>query len=168
MSDVFDQMITAGRSFFAGLEHSNEKGWFEAHKSTFKAEIETPAKLLVELFAEDLSRLTGRSHTGKLGRIYRDTRFSADKSPYNPYLHAYWESAQAAPGWLFRITADGPEFLTGLHGMDSPALTRFRAAVDRDGDVLEEALISRRLTFASVKGSPWAVDTYFPDRLAGL
>jgi uncharacterized protein (TIGR02453 family) len=150
MSDGFDQMIATGRSFFAGLARNNEKDWFEANKASFKDGIEAPAKLLVELFAEDLSRLTGVSHSGKVGRIYRDTRFSADKTPYNTYLHAYWESSQAAPGWLFRLTATGPELLTGLHGMDSAALTRFRAAVDRDGDALEEAIAEARAGGADI------------------
>ena len=150
MSDGFQQMIATGRRFFAELEQNNTKDWFDAQKATFKDGIEAPAKLLVALFAEDLTRLTGRSHTGKVGRIYRDTRFSADKTPYNTYLHAYWESSTAAPGWLFRVTARGPEFLTGLHGMDGPALTRYRAAVDRDGDALEDAIAEARAAGAGI------------------
>lgn len=150
MSDGFDQMITSSRSFFAGLFENNNKDWFEAHKSTFKNEIEAPAKLLAELLAEDLSRLTGVSHTGKVGRIYRDTRFSNDKTPYNTYLHVYWESRQDAPGWLMRVTVTGPEFLTGLHGMDSAALARFRAAVDSDGDALEASIDKARAGGADI------------------
>lgn len=150
MSDGFEQMIATGRSFFAMLEQNNRKDWFDAHKATFKEEIEAPARLLVALFAKDLTRLTGRSHSGKLGRIYRDTRFSRDKTPYNTYLHAHWESAQAAPGWLFRVTADGPEILTGLHGMDAAALARFRVAVDRDGAALEQAIAGAEAAGAGI------------------
>jgi uncharacterized protein (TIGR02453 family) len=150
MTDGFQQMIATGRRFFVELEENNTKAWFDAHKATFKDGIEAPAKLLVELFAEDLSRLTGQSHGGKVGRIHRDTRFSADKTPYNTYLHAYWESREAAPGWLFRVTACGPEFLTGLHGMDGPALTRYRAAVDRDGAALEDAIATAQAAGAGI------------------
>lgn len=140
MSDGFERMIATGRSLFAKLEQNNHKDWFDTHKATFKDGTEAPARLLVALFAEDLTRLIGRSHSGRLGRIYRDTRFSRDKTPYNTCLHACWESVQAAPGWLFRVTAQCPAIPTGLHGMDAAALARFRAAVDRDGTALERAI----------------------------
>ncbi|MFN6978994.1 MAG: DUF2461 domain-containing protein [Gemmobacter sp.] len=141
MSDGFDAMIAAARRFLGELEGNNTRDWFEAHKPRFKAEIEGPAKLLVTLLAEDLSRLTGIGHIGKLGRIYRDVRFSRDKSPYNTYIHAYWEQgAGAGPGWLLRVAPEGATFLTGLHALDADGLARYRAAVDRDGDGLRAAI----------------------------
>lgn len=145
MSDGFDAMIAEGRGFFAELARNNDRAWFEPRKPWFKTVIEGPTHLLAILFAEDLARLTGRAHAGKVGRIYRDTRFSADKSPFNPYLHAYWTpSGGTGPGWLFRITADGAQMMTGLHDLDTPGLAQFRAAVDRDGPGLTAALQAAR------------------------
>lgn len=141
MSDGFSEMISTARTFLGGLEQNNDRDWFEARKPTFKADIEAPLKLLTDLFAEDLGRLTGVPHSGKVGRIYRDVRFSKDKSPYNTHVHAYWmQAGEKGPGWLFHINASGAKLMTGLHALDPAGLAQFRAAVDRDGDALQSAI----------------------------
>ena len=141
MSDGFETMVARSRTFLAELAQNNDRVWFDAHKQAFKTEIEGPAKLLTELFAEDLSRLTGAAHEGKMGRIYRDVRFSKDKSPYNTYLHCYWRGGgHPAQGWLLNIRADGVELMTGLHALDPDGVRQYRAAVHRDGDALVKAM----------------------------
>lgn len=141
MSDGFTQMVTAAQGFLGGLRANNNRDWFDAHKATFKSDIEAPLKLLAEIFAEDLSRRTGASHTGKMGRIYRDVRFSKDKSPYNTHVHAHWaHQGFAGPGWLLHIDADRAQLMTGLHALDPDGLLRYRAAVDRDGDAVQAAI----------------------------
>jgi len=145
MADGFSTMIATSIRFMGDLAQNNTRDWFEDHKARFKAEIEAPLKLLADLFAEDLSRLTGRGHSGKVGRIYRDVRFSKDKSPYNTHVQAYWvPSGGSGPGWLFRIDATGAVLMTGLHDVDPDGLSRYRAAVDRDGDALQAALDEAR------------------------
>ncbi|MDE4147117.1 DUF2461 domain-containing protein [Phaeobacter gallaeciensis] len=141
MSDGFTQMIDTSRTFLGALALNNDRDWFEAHKKAFKSEVEAPLKLLTDLFAEDISLATGKSHTGKVGRIYRDVRFSKDKSPYNTHVHAYWMQANSArPGWLLHIDAGGAKIMTGLHALDADGLMQYRKAVDRDGDALKEAI----------------------------
>ena len=141
MSDGFETMVARSRTFLAELAQNNDRVWFDAHKQAFKTEIEGPAKLLTELFAEDLSRLTGAAHEGKMGRIYRDVRFSKDKSPYNTYLHCYWRGGgHPAQGWLLNIRTERVELMTGLHALDTDGVRQYRAAVDRDGDALIEAM----------------------------
>ncbi len=151
MTDGFADMITTARRFLGGLADNNNRDWFEDHKPTFKADIEAPLKLLTDLFAEDLSRLTGKSHAGKVGRIYRDVRFSKDKSPYNTHVHAYWmPSGGMGAGWLLHIDASGAKLMTGLHDLDPDGLARYRAAVDRDGDALQDAIDAGRAKGADV------------------
>lgn len=141
MSDGFEGWIVRSKTFLADLARNNERTWFDAHKQVFKTEIEAPAKLLTQLFADDLSRLTGQGHEGKMGRIYRDVRFAKDKSPYNTYLHCYWQGGgQPGPGWLLNIRAEGAELMTGLHALDADGVQLYRSAVDRDGDELAKAI----------------------------
>jgi uncharacterized protein (TIGR02453 family) len=141
MSDGFTQMIATSRSFLGELALNNDRDWFEQHKKTFKTEIEAPLKLLTDLFSEDISRATGKSQTGKVGRIYRDVRFSKDKSPYSTHIHAYWMQAKGTgPGWLLHIDADGAKIMTGLHALDADGLMHYRKAVERDGDALRDAI----------------------------
>jgi len=141
MPDGFTEMVTTARRFLGELEHNNQRDWFDRHKAQFKSEIDAPLKLLTTLFEEDLSRLTGVAHTGKVGRIYRDVRFSKDKSPYNTHVHAYWmQAGGTGPGWLLRIDPAGVQIMTGLHALDADGIARYRAAVDRDGDSLEAVI----------------------------
>ncbi|MGC9523170.1 MAG: DUF2461 domain-containing protein [Anaerolineae bacterium] len=143
MSDGFEVWIVRSKTFLADLARNNERTWFDAHKQVFKNEIEAPAKLFTQLFADDLSRLTGQGHEGKMGRIYRDVRFSKDKNPYNTYLHCYWQGGgQPGPGWLLNVQAEGAELMTGLHALDADGVRLYRTAVDRDGDKLAAAIES--------------------------
>ena len=137
MSDGLEAMIARSRTFLAELEQNNDRAWLDAHKPVFKTEIEAPAKLLTELFEEDLSRLTGVGHEGKMGRIYRDLRFSKDKSLYNTYLHCYWRGGgHPAQGWLLNIRPEAVDLMTGLHALDADGVRQYRTALDRDGDAL--------------------------------
>jgi uncharacterized protein (TIGR02453 family) len=141
MSDGFTDIITAARPILTALAQHNTRETFEPLKPGFKAEVEGPAKLLSDLFSEDLSRITGAGHSGKMGRIYRDVRFSKDKSPFNTYIHIYWQASQGgASGWLLHIAADRVAFMTGLHQLAGESLTTYRAAVDRDGEALQGIL----------------------------
>ena len=89
---------------FEHLEANNNKEWFEQHKEYYNPTIKRPAELFSELIADNISDLTGKTHFGKVYRIYRDVRFSKDKRPYNTHLHMLWsqENSQSTkPAWFF-------------------------------------------------------------------
>ena len=102
--------------FFRGLELDNSRRYFEAHRTQYETEVRGPME---ELVAE-LSPVLG---PGKLFRINRDVRFSADKSPYKT-------NVAAVVGRLY-IHLDARQFFvaTGAHMPDSPWLARYREAV---------------------------------------
>ena len=136
-------MVEAGQAFFADLARNNRKGWFEPRKDHHRDAIRKPGEFFAELVAEDLSRLTGRPHTGKVFRIHRDVRFSKDKSPYKPYQHTLWSQADAdplAPAWFFGLEPDRLYAGMGVLGMQGETLKRYRAFVDSWGGLLEDAL----------------------------
>jgi len=141
MSDGFQAMVDAAQPFFRGLAANNEKAWFEARKAHYVDDIRKPAELLAELLAEDLSRLTGHAHAPKVFRIYRDVRFSKDKSPYNPHLHVLWSSGEpTTPSWFFAVEPSGLWMGMGLLGLSGEMLTRYRRFIDADGAELKETL----------------------------
>ncbi|HSR25966.1 MAG TPA: DUF2461 domain-containing protein [Candidatus Eisenbacteria bacterium] len=102
--------------FFRGLELDNSKRYFEAHRRQYEQEVRRPME---ELVAE-LEPVLGR---GKLFRINRDIRFSADKSPYKTNI-------AAVAGRLY-IHLDARVFFmaTGAHHPGTPWLARYREAV---------------------------------------
>ena len=79
-------------SFLRSLRAHNDREWFNAHKERYmkvKAEVEALTEKLIAGIAEfdpDASRL---KPSDCLYRIYRDTRFSADKTPYKTHIGIY-------------------------------------------------------------------------------
>jgi uncharacterized protein (TIGR02453 family) len=102
--------------FFRGLELDNSKRYFEAHREQYEQEVRRPLEELVS----ELEPVLG---PGKLFRINRDIRFSADKSPYKT-------NVAAVVGRLY-VHLDSRSFFvaTGAHHPATPWLARYREAV---------------------------------------
>src|SRR5213596_3207363 len=75
-------------SFLTDLRANNNREWFAANKDRYEEELLEPALEFVEAFAPRLAKISphfradARPSGGSLFRIYRDTRFAKDKSPY--------------------------------------------------------------------------------------
>jgi len=143
MSDGFEQMVDEARAFFARLEANNSKEWFDPHKAHYKEAIAGPAAFFADLVAGDLARLTGTPHRPKVFRIYRDVRFSKDKTPLNTHLHMMWHPANndvLAPSWFWGLSQGYFVMGMGVMGLQGESLTRYRAFIDHHGDGVQEAL----------------------------
>src|SRR3954471_4464654 len=72
------------KRFFRLLAKKQDRDWFKAHKTEYEAVAELPMRDLID----DLYRALQKQYKGfelkppKIFRIYRDTRFSKDKSPF--------------------------------------------------------------------------------------
>jgi uncharacterized protein (TIGR02453 family) len=72
-------------TFLRGLKKNNDRAWFAARKEQYERDVRAPMAALVERLAPELRRFAPdlvASPRVSLYRIYRDTRFSDDKSPY--------------------------------------------------------------------------------------
>jgi uncharacterized protein (TIGR02453 family) len=102
--------------FFDGLEMDNTKSYWTAHKEFYSANVLGPMQALVAELAPEFGE-------GRIFRPYRDTRFSADKSPYKINIAAHNDDGYIS------LSSDALRVGSGLY-MPSPGqLTRFRAAV---------------------------------------
>jgi uncharacterized protein (TIGR02453 family) len=142
-------------TFLRQLAAHNERDWFHAHRPEYEAEVLAPARAFVLAMGERLRRLSpgiqfdpGRN--GSLFRIYRDTRFSPDKSPYKTNLGIlFWEGRgprMACPGYYFHLE---PPFLmlgAGLYIIPRPLLERYRRAVADPEYGPELAAIVKKIT----------------------
>ncbi|KMW56690.1 hypothetical protein AIOL_001645 [Candidatus Rhodobacter oscarellae] len=155
MSDGFVALVDRSVAFFAELRDNNTKDFFEPRKDFYTSEIKKPAELLAKVLGGEIGRATGRALKPKLFRIYRDVRFSKDKTPYNAHLHLSWTEPQSgAPAWFFGAAPDYLILGMGLMQIDGPALTRFRALVDAQGDALA-ADLAKAGAEAGVTISDW-------------
>ncbi len=143
MSDGFEHMIDAARPFFRGLAANNEKAWFEPRKQHYLDDIRKPAEFFADLAAEDLSRLTEQPHLPKVYRIYRDVRFSKDKSPYNPWLHILWsqpDQDKLCASWFLACGAEDLSLSVGVISLGGDDLRRYRAFIDKWGGLVSERI----------------------------
>jgi uncharacterized protein (TIGR02453 family) len=159
MSDMpsFPGFPVEGLSFLEGLAQNNNREWFEAHKDDYRSYLLEPAQDFVVALGERLKLLspeiaydTRTNGSGSIMRIYRDLRFSKDKTPYNTNLRVvFWQGAGKKtenPGFFFGMDAQGAALYGGMHGFPKPVLSVYQEAVADDalGAELEAALAPLR------------------------
>jgi uncharacterized protein (TIGR02453 family) len=86
--------------FFRSLARHNHRDWFQPRKPVFEAQVKQPMRALVEAlngamktFAPDYVTDPDKA----IYRIYRDTRFSKDKTPYKDHIAASFRRRGAGP-----------------------------------------------------------------------
>jgi uncharacterized protein (TIGR02453 family) len=126
---AFGGWPAAAIEFLEGIELENNKSYWTANKELYQSAVLAPMQAL-------LSDLSADFGAGKVFRPYRDTRFSADKTPYKTFIAAHNNSA------YITLSADALGVGTGLYMPASDQLLRFRAAVaeDRTGTELERLI----------------------------
>src|SRR5262249_23499146 len=126
--------------FLAQLSRHNNRDWFEANKETFENDVRDPLLLFVAAFGRELTKISGQYaaipqvNAGSVSRIYRDVRFSKDKSPYKTEmaLHFWHKGAKegcGAPVFYLRIAPGKSLGGGGLWQPDSAALKKIRDAI---------------------------------------
>jgi uncharacterized protein (TIGR02453 family) len=126
-------------SFLADLRANNNRDWFEANRGRYEEHLLEPALAFIDAFGPRLEKISphfradARPTGGSLFRIYRDTRFSKDKSPYKTNLGIHFRHELAkdayAPSYYLHI---GPGEVFAGGGIWHPATeaaTRIREAI---------------------------------------
>ena len=79
--------------FLRGLKRNNKRDWFEPRREIYERELKLPMLALIERITQgmmDYAPAHIRPAQKSMFRIYRDTRFSSDKSPYKGHIAAWW------------------------------------------------------------------------------
>lgn len=106
-------------NFLNNLRLNNNRPWFEEHKGEYKDALEIfnlfTEKLIagISSFDPSVKNLTVKDCTY---RIYRDVRFSTDKSPYKTHMGAFVSpkgKGSGYSGYYFHIEAKGSEYIGG-------------------------------------------------------
>jgi uncharacterized protein (TIGR02453 family) len=121
------------------LERNNNKAWFEKNKARYIEEVRDPLLGFISDFGPRLRRLSRhitadpRPVGGSMFRIYRDTRFSKDKSPYKTNAGAQFRHARAkdvhSPGYYLHLGSDGAFAAAGIWHPDAASLLDIREAI---------------------------------------
>ncbi len=99
--------------FLRELKENNDRAWFEANRARYIGDVRDPMLDFIAAFGEPLAaisphfRADPRANGGSLFRIYRDTRFSRDKTPYKTNVGAHFRHAAGrdahAPGFYLHL-----------------------------------------------------------------
>ena len=144
------QLPTDLFSFFTDLQQNNNRDWFTAHKPTFKT-LETQVKSFGELLKD---RFNQHDHIDrfKLFRIYRDVRFSKDKTPYKTHFGLTWHRTKPLyrGGYYLHLSPNNNFLACGFWDPNPADLKRIRQEIDIDGE--EYRAILNNKTFCRVWG----------------
>jgi uncharacterized protein (TIGR02453 family) len=121
--------------FLRDLKKNNERAWFQARKELYERELLAPLKALTLDAAGAMrkAKIPIDADPSRVGfRIYRDVRFSLDKSPYKTNLGTYlpYRGIRGAPGGLYiHIEPKASFVVVGFYCLDKEPLQRWRAAM---------------------------------------
>ena len=105
-----------GLKFLRGLARNNDRDWFNARKPVYESELKAPMLALIEEINGDMMEFAPehiRPPQKCMFRIYRDTRFSADKTPYKKHISAWFarQGLEKKSGAGFYFHLSGKELL---------------------------------------------------------
>lgn len=151
MAKTEPYFTTSTLRFLQSLANNNNREWFTAHKSDYERHLKEPLLRLITDLAEPLKTISPhyvanpKPAGGSMFRIYRDTRFAGDKSPYKTWAAAsfYHEATRAvtrggdaeqgtmgrldAPGFYLHVQPGGSFVGGGIWHPQPETLKRIRA-----------------------------------------
>ena len=137
--------------FLNELSLNNNRDWFEANKATFKSH-QSEVKAVLERVKEGLSE-TDIIEKLKMFRIYRDVRFSKDKTPYKDYFSgSLSRMGQSLRGGYYIHLKPGDAFLAvGFWDPNKEDLFRIRKEIETDASDFHELLNNK--SFKNIWGN---------------
>jgi len=146
-------------AFLKELKKNNNKQWFEPRKQDYENLLLLPLKNLVANIGSFMLSIDSyfevRPAVNKtISRIYRDTRFSRDKSPYKTSLWITFKRPKKgwkdAPAYFFEISPNSYRFGMGFYSATPKTMKKFRELIDKKPKEFQKAIsfYPRQKTFA--------------------
>jgi uncharacterized protein (TIGR02453 family) len=141
--------------FLRGLARNNDRAWFDPRKPTYERELKAPMLALIGEISESLAVVSPehvRDPAKCMMRIYRDTRFSADKKPYKTQVAAWWSRAglekTSGGGFYFSLSAKQLTIAAGCYMPGPEQLLAIRRHLVEHHTELRALLAGRKLRAA--------------------
>ena len=151
-----------GLAFLRGLARHNDREWFTPRKAVFEAELKQPMLAIIRKVTDAMAKFAPdfmRPAEKCLFRIYRDTRFSANKLPYKTHVAAWWSvqgmEKTSGAGYYFHVSAKEVVVAAGAYMPEKDQLAAIRQWLLENHlefrKVLQTAAI--RKTFSEFEGN---------------
>ena len=123
----------AALTFLRNLARHNDREWFTPRKAQFDAELKEPMLAIIRKVTDamlDFAPCHVRPAEKSLFRIYRDTRFSNDKTPYKTHVAAWWTHTgldkTSGAGYYFHVSAKEVIIAAGAYMPEKDQLSAIR------------------------------------------
>jgi len=136
---VSDHFTIDSFAFLEELAANNNRDWFAEHKQEYEDQVRSPALAFIDAVGERLPGFAphfvadSRKMGGSLMRVYRDSRFSKDKTPYKTNIGIQFRHETGkdvhAPGYYAHISASECFVGVGIWHPASDALLKIRRQI---------------------------------------
>jgi len=126
-------------AFLAELSKNNNRNWFNANKSRYESDVLDPALAFIQAMQEPLAEISPHFVAqatrvgGSLMRIYRDTRFAKEKTPYKTNIGIQFRHEQAkdvhSPGFYVHVDPQQVFLGVGMWRPDAVPLHAIRTRI---------------------------------------
>lgn len=138
----FDGFSRKTLNFLKSLEANNNKTWFQKHRADYEEYILQPLRDLVTDLSDfmlDIDPCFEISPTVNkaISRIYRDTRFSKDKSPFRSTVWITFKNQNKdwttlVSGYFFELSVNSYRYGMGFYNAAPAIMSRFREMIDEN------------------------------------
>ena len=147
-------------TFLRSLKRNNRREWFQPRKEIFETKLKAPMIELVEAVNSELLKFAPDHITDPkkaVYRIYRDTRFSADKTPYKTHVAAIFPhhglGKQSSAGFYFHLTAKSVGIAAGSYMPGPDELRAVRAWLAQNHAAFRKASRQPHKLLGKLQGS---------------
>jgi len=147
--------------FLKDLKKNNNREWFNENKKRYLASAKEPFEVFIGDLIEAMSpHYDNISITPKeaIFRIYRDVRFSKDKSPYKVQVSAVvnpgGRKSMTMPGIYTEITPTHMRVYSGMYMLDSKQLKNLRSHITHHLEEFQALITNKEFvkTFGEIRG----------------
>jgi len=128
--------------FLRGLKVNNNKVWFDKHRADYDVYVFEPLRKLVTDLGEFMLTIDPRFEitptiNKTISRIYRDTRFSRDKSPFRSTVWITFKNrnkdwATLVSGYFFELSVNSYRYGMGFYSAAPAVTSKFREMIDEN------------------------------------
>ena len=163
MYPPFEGFPKEGLQFLKKLKRNNNRSWFEKHKHEYEEFLRLPMQSFIFALQPQFAAFAPEfdlSPKHSIFRIYRDVRFSNDKTPYKTHIAAHFvlrgkEKGFVGSGYYFHIEPGEVFIGGGIYMPDSDQLKRIRKAIAGQSEEFLGILGDRRFKrrFGKLEGN---------------
>ncbi len=149
--------------FFRGLEKNNNREWFETKKPVYEASVKAPMLALVDRLNSDFLKFAPEyvvDPRKAVLRIYRDVRFSKNKTPYKTNVAAEFRRHNLAKGeaasFYLHLDTKGVMVAGGIYNPLPEHLKLIRAYIAEHHEEFRRLIAAKKLSslMGELQGDP--------------